>query len=207
MMWLLWALASQVGLSGERRPADATQVADLEALRRIADGERDQLVVLYDHHARAVHSLALRMLGSQADAEEITQEVFVQAWRQATRYDASRGTVIAWLLMITRSRAIDRLRGRPPIADKPADEGVVKWLAESSDGPEAQAVTAEQVERVRRALASLPRLQRVAIELAFYEGLTHNDVAAQLEQPLGTIKTRIRLGLLKLRDAMRDDRT
>ena len=207
MMWLLWALASQVGTSGERRPAEATQVADLEALRRIADGERDQLVVLYDHHARSVHSLALRTLGSQPDAEEITQEVFVQAWRQATRYDASRGTVVAWLLMITRSRAIDRLRGRPPIVDTPAEDGVVKWLAESSDGPEAQAVTAEQVDRVRRALAVLPRLQRVAIELAFYEGLTHADVAAQLEQPLGTIKTRIRLGLLKLRDAMRDDRS
>lgn len=207
MMWLLWALASQVGISGERRPGEATQVADLEALRRIADGERDQLVVLYDHHARSVHSLALRMLGNPPDAEEITQEVFVQAWRQAARYDASRGTVVAWLLMITRSRAIDRLRGRPPIVDTPADEGVAKWLAESSDGPEAQAVTAEQVDRVRRALAVLPRLQRVAIELAFYEGLTHADVAAQLEQPLGTIKTRIRLGLLKLRDAMRDDRS
>ncbi len=131
------------------------------------------------------------------------QEVFVQAFRQAGRYDASRGVVAAWLLMMARSRAIDRLRAR-----RSRVEGRTGEVQVLNDVPDAQPNVAsalldeERTRLVREALAELPLLQRIAIELAYYEGLSHTEIAERLEQPLGTVKTRIRLGLLKLRGVL-----
>jgi len=158
---------------------------------------------LYDRHARPLYSLILRILGNETEAEDVLQDVFAQAFRQASRYDARRGAVAAWLLTIARSRAIDRLRARRARVETGAGE--MKTVDEMPDAqPDAAAtmLEEEQSRLVRQALGDLPMLQRMAIELAYYEGLSHSEIAERLEQPLGTVKTRIRLGLLKLRDVL-----
>ena len=198
-MWLLWAV-----IAGSVSPASLAddRGADRIALERIARGDHDGLAALYDRHARPVYSLAFRILQDQGEAEDIVQDVFAQAWRQAAQYDGSRGPVAAWLFTLTRSRAIDRLRARRVRPGHTADEGRAANLVDPGLAPDLQALSAEQVGRLRVALESLPALQRAAIELAYYEGLTHAEIAARLEQPLGTIKTRIRLALGKLRDSL-----
>lgn len=197
-MWLLWAVID--GPGAPERWAE-NRAADQQALERMARGDQTALAELYDRHARPVYSLALRILQDAADAEDAVQEVFAQAWRQASQYDATRGAVGAWLLTVARSRAIDRLRAkrvRPDVSGAAPPRDVLDPAALQ----DAKLVSAEQVARVRAALAELPVLQRVALELAYYEGLTHAEIAARLEQPLGTVKTRIRLAMLKLRDAL-----
>jgi RNA polymerase sigma-70 factor (ECF subfamily) len=201
MMWLLWALA---GLDDTRSPVHraAEAAADHDTIRRVARGDGDALATLYDRHSRVVYSLALRVLGDTREAEEVVQDVFAQAWRQAGRYDTSRGAVVAWLLVMTRSRAIDRLRARRGLQPLAGDgEQALGVLSDPAGGPEREALSAEARSRVREALDQLPLVQRLAIELAFFEGLTHVEIAERLEIPLGTIKTRIRLGLMKLKDA------
>jgi RNA polymerase sigma-70 factor, ECF subfamily len=174
---------------------------DREAIARAGAGEAAALEVLYDRYSTLVYSLALRILRNTGDAEDVTQEVFVQAWRQADRFDTSRGSVAAWLLTVTRGRAIDLLRRRrvrPQPTDSPA-------IADSSDDAPGQDVRLEWAERagaVRTALEALPLVQRLTIELAFFEGLTHHEIAEQLEVPLGTVKSRVRQGLLRLRDLL-----
>jgi RNA polymerase sigma-70 factor (ECF subfamily) len=169
-----------------------------------ARGSGAALAALYDRHARAVYSLALRIVTDEADAEEVVQEVFDQAWRQASRYDPARGTVVAWLLNMARTRAIDRLRARRARPDRAGLESEHAWsaLPARSADPLDALDTARDAARVRQALQRLPLIQRVAIELAYFEGLTQTEIAARLEEPLGTVKTRIRVALLKLRDAL-----
>jgi RNA polymerase sigma-70 factor (ECF subfamily) len=194
-MWFLITILR----TGSRGQAD-----DLASVARAADGDGSAIADLYDAHSRAVYSLALRVVGDQADAEDVLQEVFAQVWRQAARYDARRGTVAAWLLTIARTRAIDRLRARRARPDSGAaasDEATGLLVAPLADPGEALAAE-ENAHRVRAALHQLPLLQRLAIELAYFEGLSQSEIAERLEQPLGTVKTRIRLGLLKLRDAL-----
>ena len=196
MMWLLWAV---VRMMPQRNAGDT---ADLDAVRLMAAGDGSALATLYDRHARVTYSLALRILGEPQEAEEVVQDVFSQAWRQASRFDRSRGAVVAWLLMMTRSRSIDRVRARramPAAAGDP--DQAFGLIADSADGPERVALTTERAARLKEALDTLPLIQRVPIELAFFEGLTHVEVAERLEVPLGTIKTRIRLGLMKMKDA------
>jgi RNA polymerase sigma-70 factor, ECF subfamily len=199
-MWILWALIDTSG----RIPARAEdRAADEEALARAGRGEANALAELYDRHARPVYSLALRILGDTADAEDAVQETFSQAWRQSKRYDPRRGTVAAWLLTIARTRAIDRLRARQARPDgTPTEWDPTSIVDTGAPAPELQLASAERTARVRAVLSELPLLQRVAIELAYYEGLTHTQIAERLEQPLGTVKTRIRLGLIKMREAL-----
>ncbi|MET0214251.1 MAG: sigma-70 family RNA polymerase sigma factor [Vicinamibacterales bacterium] len=191
------------------RPGSAgTDVDDEEDLRRLAAGDGDAAARLYDRHARGVYSLALRIVNDEGDAEDVVQEVFAQAWRQAARYDASRGVVGAWLLMMTRSRAIDKLRSARARPDSRAvdDPRVIEEMpAVLRDAP-SRIIDAENARLAQRALAELPLLQRLVIELAYYEGLTQREIAERLEQPLGTVKSRLRLGLLKLRDALAEGR-
>jgi RNA polymerase sigma-70 factor (ECF subfamily) len=180
----------------------ATFDHDRATVDRMARGDGSALADLYDRHARAIYSLAVRILADAAEAEDVVQDVFAQAWRQATRYDPLRAPVAGWLMIITRARALDRLRRRrsrivavelDPATPHPRDPDVSQ---------EMLAITAEQAERVRGALGELPDSQRTAIELAYYEGLSQSDIAERLQQPLGTVKTRIRSGLLKLREAL-----
>jgi RNA polymerase sigma-70 factor, ECF subfamily len=199
-MWLLAALA-------RLQPAAESQAEDESCLRRIASGDQAAAARLYDRHARALYSLILRILGNETEAEDALQDVFAQAFRQAARYDSHRGVVAAWLLTIARSRAIDRLRARRTRVEAPTGER--RALDEMPDAQPDAASTMLDEERsrlVREALGELPMLQRVAIELAYYEGLSHSEIAERLEQPLGTVKTRIRLGLLKLRDVLTEGR-
>jgi RNA polymerase sigma-70 factor (ECF subfamily) len=182
----------------------AEQSDEVSRVNRMAAGDEAALAAVYDEHARAVYSFILRILGDEGEAEDVLQEVFAQAWRQASRYDTIRGTVAAWLLNMARTRAIDRLRARRARPDRAAatPEEAVAALPAATIDP-ADALAAEQdAERVRKALHALPALQRRAIELAYFEGLTQSEIAGRLAEPLGTIKTRIRLGLLKLRDAL-----
>jgi RNA polymerase sigma-70 factor (ECF subfamily) len=199
-MWLIWAI-----LDSRRERADAERSADQLALAGLVKGDETALAGLYDRHATGVYSLALRILQDVGDAEDIVQEVFTQAWRQASRYDPRRGAVAAWLLTMARTRAIDRLRARRIRTQDVIDDAV----ADVSDPlalPDAVLVSGEQVTRVRAALSQLPILQRAALELAYYEGLTHAEIAERLEEPLGTVKTRIRSAMIKLRDALEEAR-
>jgi RNA polymerase sigma-70 factor, ECF subfamily len=177
--------------------------ADRAAVIRMARGDGSVVAELYDRHSRAIYSLALRMLTDSAEAEDVVQDVFTQAWRQASRYDAARAPVVGWLLVIARARALDRLRARKsrisvtaldPATTDPVDPGLAL---------DQQAISNEDAVRVRTALAALPAVQREAIELAYFKGLSQSDIAEQLSQPLGTVKTRMRAGLLKLRDVLR----
>ena len=191
-MWLFWAVI------------DVTADADQSAVVRMAAGDQAALAEFYDRHGRAVYSLAFRILRDQRDAEEVVQDVFAQAWRESARYNTRRGSVMAWLMTLTRSRAVDRLRGR---RSRPENALAADPRAEITDAAalaDEQLAWSVRADLVRAALDALPVLQRVAIELAFYEGLTHAEIAARLEEPLGTVKTRIRQGLLKLRERLAD---
>jgi RNA polymerase sigma-70 factor (ECF subfamily) len=175
--------------------------ADLRLVSRVASGDADAVAELYDRHAGRVLALARRILRDSGDAEDVVQEVFAQAWRTAPRYETGRGTVAGWLLMIARSRAIDRLRSRQaqPAA---ASEVMLESLPGSGLPAPDQLVASEQADRVRRALVELPDEQRVALELAYYEGLSQSQIAERLTAPLGTIKTRTRAALTTLRRSL-----
>ena len=197
MMGLLAAVVAFRSESAE------TQAEDCDCLRRLAAGDSEAAGRLYDRHARPMYSLALRIVTDEGDAEDVVQEVFAQAWRQAARYDSTRGAVGAWLLMMTRTRAIDRIRARRVRpGEQPIEGADVLSLASSEPDAASGLIDAERARRVTQALGALPLVQRFAIELAYYEGLTQREIATRLEEPLGTVKTRIRLGLLKLRDAL-----
>jgi len=176
--------------------------ADQAALARIARGDQSAFADLYDRHARLVYSLALRILQDRADAEDVVQEVFAQVWAQAGRYDASRGAVAAWMLMLTRSRAIDRLRAQRVRPEAAAEAGAAEDVVDMAAAQDMDLLSAEQVARLQRALKELPDVQRTALELAYYEGLTHVEIAARLAEPLGTVKTRIRQAVITLRGAL-----
>lgn len=200
---ILSLLANVLAGPGTSPPLSSAMASDdVAAVRSMAAGDRDAVASLYDRHARAVFSLALRIVRDQQDAEEVVQEVFAQAWRSAGRFDTGRGAVVAWLLMMTRSRAIDRVRARRGDGKRVGDDDFLAQMPDVGMAPDLSVLTSERVSHVRAALAALPLMQRMAIEMAFYEGLSHHEVAERLEQPLGTVKTRIRLGLLKLREAL-----
>ena len=168
----------------------------------MAGGDSSALADLYDRHARAIYSLALRILADAAEAEDVVQDVFTQAWRQATRYDAARAPVAGWLMIMTRARSLDRLRRRRARIATTEMDPAMPHPRDPEIDQETLAITSEQAERLRGALGVLPDVQRTAIELAYYEGLSQSDIATRLQQPLGTVKTRIRTGLLKLRDVL-----
>lgn len=166
----------------------------------MAAGDAAGLADLYDTHAGAVYSLARRIVSAPEDAEDVTHDVFAQAWKSAARYDPVRGEVAAWLLMMTRSRAIDLLRRRR----RSAGDGGADPAAIPDPGPDVEYIAAneEQVAVTRAAVQQLPDEQRRTLELAYYEGLTHMEIAARTNTPLGTVKTRIRSALTTLRRAL-----
>jgi RNA polymerase sigma-70 factor (ECF subfamily) len=161
-------------------------------LREVARGKESALGAFYDRYAGLVNALALRILRDAAEAEDVVQEVFVQVWRQASRFDSARGTVEAWLCTMARTRALDRLRRR---ASRREDPEHAEVGGTSSPRP-------EDALWVRKALGALSEDQRRALELAYYEGLTQSEIAARLGEPLGTVKTRIRTAMIRLRQAL-----
>lgn len=178
---------------------------DLRIMRRLAGGDAEAVGDLYDRHGRAVYALACRILRDTSEAEDVVQDVFAQAWRQAGSFDARRGAVPAWLLMMGRTRAIDRLRARTSRSKTIAASDTLPDPVDPASGPESTVVSLEAAARVRGALEALAGPERQPIELAYYEGLSQAEIAERLRQPLGTVKTRIRSGLLKLRAALRQE--
>lgn len=179
---------------------EPTSLDDANLLRRIASGDGDALTRLFDRHSPVVLGLLVRMLGGRAEAEEVLQEVFLQAWMQADRYEEGRSSPRGWILMLARSRALDRLRRRSSQQrrEEEAADGAVAVRPVGTARLEA----VEQKSRVGAALGLLSPDQRHCIELAFFEGLTHTQIAERLQAPLGTIKSRILLGMNKLRQAL-----
>jgi len=189
-------------MNARSEPADRGE-GDRALVAAMVARDADALARLYDRHSARLLGVAYRILGETGEAEEVVQEVFLYAWSAASSFDPFRGSVLAWLIVAARSRAIDRIRarkssvsgddaGRGPLADLPASDDV------------EQGAAARQWETVcRAAVGELPADQRRALELAFFEGLTHQEIAERTATPLGTVKTRIRLGLMKLRERVR----
>jgi RNA polymerase sigma factor (sigma-70 family) len=175
------------------------QPDDIYLLHQIVDRDQAAVSTLYDRYARIIYSIAYKILGSQEESEEVVIDVFNQVWRSAASYNPSKARVDTWLFMITRSRALDRFRAlrrntKVNLACINAGE-----LPPQTPTPEENLLIAERCDRLKNVLAQLPPEQRKVLELAYYDGLTHAQIAAITGKSLGTIKTRIRLGLAKLK--------
>jgi len=184
---------------------------ETQLVAAVARGDACALEQVYERHSRGVYSLALRLLGDGPAAEEVVQETFLKLWRQPESYQPSRGRLFSWLLGVAHHRAIDLLRRRQleerhRVAGSASGEALGELLdnlglTSADDDPQARVSHLEQRSAVERALGRLPREQRLALELAYYRGLTQVQIATRLNEPLGTIKTRMRLGLQSLRKA------
>jgi RNA polymerase sigma-70 factor (ECF subfamily) len=174
-----------------------------DVIRRMADGDAEAFGTFYDRYARLVYPLITRIVRDPSDAADLLQEIFWEAWQAAASYDPLRGSPEAWIVMRARSRAIDRLRAirrRGETFVAPVDEAIAEAPAEPG-GDAAERAADRTV--VGGALGRLPEAQREVIELAYYGGLTQTEIAERLAQPLGTVKTRMRLGLERLREIMK----
>jgi RNA polymerase sigma-70 factor (ECF subfamily) len=183
----------------------ATSSIDPALLASIVKGDQQAFSQLYDHSSTLLYTMAFRILGSREEADELLQDVYLEVWRKVARYDVGRGTPIAWLITLTRSRAIDRLRARSARRRQETielDSTVSSLVADLGPSPFETKADQELRIAVGSAMTSLPPAQQQAIELAYYEGLSHNEIAARLNLPLGTIKTRIKLGMSKLRESL-----
>lgn len=175
---------------------------DAELVSRIAGGDSEALEDLYERYASSLLGLARRVLGDRTDAEEVLQEVFFHAWSRADRYDPERASVSTWLALITRSRAIDRLRSRR--VDERTTEAARRESppAHKSPGAARAVLLSERRSRIAAALRELPPEQRLVLELAYYGGMSQSEIARAEEIPLGTVKTRTLLAMKKLRQAL-----
>jgi RNA polymerase sigma-70 factor (ECF subfamily) len=180
-----------------RPPEAAPGAAGL--LARVAQRDASALGALYDLAGGAVHGVCRRILRDPSDAEEASMDVFLQVWQKASRFDPERGDALTWLLTLARSRAIDRLRARGAARRHETELDERHDAPSSEPGPETRSSLAERAALVRGALSELPEEQREVLELAYFEGLTHSEIAERLAQPLGTAKSRIRLALQRLR--------
>jgi RNA polymerase sigma-70 factor (ECF subfamily) len=183
----------------------AQQMLDQEMIARIGRRDQSAFSALYDRLSGPLYSLAFKMLGDASDAQDALQEVFVQIWSRASTYDPEKSSMFSWAVLLTRSRAIDRLRARDRRLRVVVESTAENKVAEATDAStvESAADTAnkkDEAAHVRSLLNNLPEDQRQVIELAFFGHRTHHEIAAQLGQPLGTVKARIRRGLLKLRE-------
>ena len=179
------------------------QQDDGALITAIAHRRQEALDQLYERYQAVVYHLALKILNNRESAEEVVYDVFWQVWREAERYDAQRGSVGAWLATVARSRAIDALRARrnSPTAEEDIEGKPI--AADRAEDPEEQTSLAQRAAFVHSALDSLPPDQRTALEMSFFSGLSHIEIAEQLQEPLGTVKTRIRTAMLKLRERLR----
>jgi RNA polymerase sigma-70 factor (ECF subfamily) len=177
-------------------------VPDLaELLHRCARGDEDAFAQMYDATSARVHGLVLRVVRDPSQAEEVTQEVYLQAWRTSARFDADKGSALSWLMTLAHRRAVDRVRSAEAVSHQ--DTSYHQAARQTPHDSTAEAVEATvEARRVRSALNQLTDIQREALELAYFGGYTHTEVATMLDLPVGTAKTRIRDGLIRLRDTM-----
>lgn len=179
-------------MSSPERQAVSPDLATVTAMK---SGDQSAMAELYDRYSSVVYAVALRVLGDTMAAEDVLQEVFLQLWRNPSAFDAARGSLGGWLAVITRNRAIDALRKRKPEIDiEDVIVSVAPDLASEADRSRA-------AEKVRGLLGSMPSAQRSALEMAYFQGLSHSEIATKTGEPLGTVKTRIRAGLIALRKA------
>jgi RNA polymerase sigma-70 factor (ECF subfamily) len=193
-------------MSGLRLPTSERAAPDDETLlARVAGGDSRALELLYDRYARVVYSLALRMLGIAELAEEVVQETFWRVWRRSSTFHADRGQVSSWIFGIAHNLSVDELRrqrSRPnPVYDDD-DRPVLRDMVDTRLDVTDAALEQERRRLIREALQQIPSEQREAIELAYFGGFSQSEIAAQLQNPIGTVKTRVRLGLQKLRDIL-----
>jgi RNA polymerase sigma-70 factor, ECF subfamily len=169
---------------------------DLALVAAIRSGDQSAMAALYDRYSSIVYAVALRVLQDTGAAEDVLQDIFMQLWRKPGAFDASRGNMAAWLAVITRNRAIDALRRRRPQDD------IENVIVSVEPDLASEVERARAMDKVRGALQAMAPAQRSALEMAYFEGLTHSEIAEKTGDPLGTIKTRIRTGLLSLREVL-----
>jgi len=187
-------------LTGGDSPAVAAQTAET-LLALVADGDQGAFAQLYDTVSPRVLGLIRRVLVDPAQSEEVTQEVFLEIWQSARRYEPNKGSATTWIMTMAHRRAIDRIRASQAGRDRDIRVGIRDYERDYDNVAEQVEIRLEN-ERVRRAMQQLTELQRQAISLAYYEGLTQSEISERLSVPLGTVKTRLRDGMIRLRDAM-----
>lgn len=192
--------AGKPGTSAARNPELDLDIADIALLAR---GDTAALGRLYDRYSRTTFAAAYQLLQDAAAAEDAVQDAYMRAWRNAASFQRHRGSVRSWLVSIARHAAIDQLRSRA-VAQRFQSTLIRLEHPASSDDPAAVCLLTAEVDRLHRALGALPNEQRLAIELAFFSGLTHMEIATRTGAPLGTVKGRVRLGLRRLRDTLGD---
>ena len=170
-------------------------------LMRVGEGDEQAFAALYDATASRIFGLVRRLLIDPAQAEEVTQEVYLEIWQTASRYKPERGSAMSWMLTMAHRRAVDRIRASQASRDRDVRVGIRDYDREYDSTAEHVEVRLES-ERVKRALRGLTELQRQAVELAYFGGLSHTEISTRLHVPVGTIKTRIRDGMIRLRDAL-----
>jgi RNA polymerase sigma-70 factor, ECF subfamily len=180
-----------------------TDESDLQVLLALRQGDTNALGIIYDRYGTAVYRLALKILANPTEAEDLTQEVFLAFWRGVEKYDADRGTLIVFLLTITRSRALNRIKQQGSQQNLHQRVGTYLPIAHSNPGLDAVTLT-ELRERMSAALQELPANQQQVLEMGYYQGKSQSEIAQELDLPLGTVKTRSRQGLLKLRQFLQD---
>ncbi|MGH9452241.1 MAG: sigma-70 family RNA polymerase sigma factor [Terriglobia bacterium] len=177
---------------------DEGRAADLDLIRRVAAGDESALAALYDRYSGVVYSVANRVLRDTGAAEEVLQDIFYQLWGTAASFDAARGGLGGWLLVSARNRAIDRLRRR-----KPVDTAMTDAVIPASFNLESSLAQSELIAKIRATFDILPPSQRQAVELAYFEGMTHSEIAQRTGEPLGTVKSRLRSALQSLRQVLK----
>ena len=183
--------------------SEHAQAGDAKLVRPLADGNAEALRALWDRHARYLYSLSYRILRDSGWAEEVVQDVFMRLWKNPQKYDPSRGELRTWLLTITHHAAVDGLRGRRGTATaREAGPEMLDFLAHRDDDPSDSAWNSIRAESVRDAVSELPPEQREVMELIYFSGLTQREISERTHQPLGTVKTRLRLGMQKLRGSL-----
>lgn len=193
--------------NGTDGSANQRSAEDAELIARVAGGDPAALEQLYDRYSRVVFSFALRIVGDPQVAEEILQEVFFRAWQQGSAYNPTKGAFLTWLLSITHNMSIDEVRRRgrrPQKADSEEPELILAGIADNRQSVEEEVWLGSLRSTMVEAIGTLPPAQREVIDMAYFQGLTQREISEQLGEPLGTVKTRMRLGITKLRERLGD---
>jgi RNA polymerase sigma-70 factor (ECF subfamily) len=189
---------------GEPASAALREAAWGDYVRRCASRDESALAALYDESSQLAYTIAKRILQDEADASEVVLDVYKQVWDAAARFDEQRGSAAAWIVVLARSRAMDRRRSRAARMRTSAKMQELDKVMSSEASPESLAITSQSSRAVKRALEAVPSEQREVLELAFFGGLSHSEIADRLGEPLGTVKTRIRLAVGRLRELLKD---